>query len=381
MSLSKPLMRKVGAACLVAGLFMTGPVSASDVPVLTFAGYSIAPDQVAGDTDRFGGISGLDYDPSTGLFWAISDARNVGGQGAVRGYRLRLVPGGPGAYSVTDIVRFDLPGAAAGAGFAPNAASPEGIRGLAGGYYWASEGECGVSQPTLWHVAANAKTSEPVPIRPEYHYAAGCKRKPEAGLAGAADNGALESLAISEDGATLLYANEFPLLQDPADGPERAVRITVRSLKEAGAPVRQYAYRVAAPFALTELLAIGGARFLALQRYYVRQSNATVARLALIDLAGATDIALVGVAPIPPQARAVQEVAELLSLNASRASNPDANLFGSGAPIDNLEGMALGCIGSEPMLVLAADDNFAKFGPQKNLFLMFKISGTALTCG
>ena len=290
------------------------------------------------------------------------------------------MPGGPGGYSVTDVQRFDLPGAVAGAGFAPNAASPEAIRVLAGGYYWASEGECGVSQPTLWHVAANAKVSEAVPIRPEYHYAAGCKRKPEAGLAGAADNGALESLALSSDGAALLYANEFPLLQDPDDGPERAVRITSRSLNDVGAPVRQYAYRIAAPYALTELLAIGDRRFLTLQRYFVRESNATVARVALIDLAGATDIAASGEAPIPAGAGSVQEEAELVSLNAGHASNPDANLFGSGAPMDNLEGMALGCVGGAPMLVLAADDNFAKFGPQKNLFLLFKISGTALRC-
>jgi hypothetical protein len=77
---------------------------------------------------------------------------------------------------------------------------------------------------------------------------------------------------------------------------------------------------------------------------------------------------------------AVREVSELLALNAGRARNANANLYGSGAPMDNLEAMAIGCVSGETLLVLAADDNFDKYGPQNNLFLLFRISGIESRC-
>lgn len=379
--------RRVSAAAALAVFAGLGGAASAlaDTPAdfpLTFAGYAIQPAAVPGEAEAFGGISGLDYDRATGLFRAITDARNAGSDGPPRTYTFRIAAGGDSGFRLEDI-RSQALQAPGGGAFARNAVTAEAVR-LApgGGFYWGSEGECGASEPTLWRTGADGAVA-PVPIRAEYHYAANCPRQTAPGLTGARNNGALESLALSPDSRTLFYANEYPLLQDDlaAAGTEaHPVRITAAPADGGSGPVRQYAYFLPKPFGVTEMATLGEGRFLVLERQYFPKEKASTARLALATLGDATDIAGLGEAAIEPGAVKPAARQELLVLNGGRTLNPLANLFGAGAPMDNLEAMALGCIGGAPVLVLAADDNFGKFGPQANLFLVFSAPASAISC-
>ena len=377
-----------GAALLAAcGLLFGSSASASGlIPLIEFAGYAIQSEQIDGQSNKFGGISGLDYDQASGLFWAITDARNTPQQGPPRAYSFHIKAGTDGNNSGNyhlETIEQHLLLSPQGTAFAPGTASAEAIR-LApeGGFYWASEGDCGISQPTLWRNALGIAASQPLPIRADYLYPGKCVRKPAAGLSGARDNGALEGLALSPDGKTLYYVNEYPLLQD-ANGlgsTQQAVRLTAMPALGGDGPVSQYAYFLPQPSGVTEIATLGPGRFLVLEREFFQPESATVARVALADLTDATDIASTGAAPLDSNALVPVQRQELLVLNSQKINNADANLFGSGAPMDNLEGMAVGCVGDKTMLVLVADDNFDKHGPQNNLFLLFHISGVADAC-
>ena len=107
-----------------------------------------------------GGLSGIDYDAQTGLFWVISDDPTAADRGAPRFYSVRLdydqhAFHGYEFQSVTTMKN------AEGATFADSTVDPEALRrSSAGTFFWTSEGyENSDPQidPFLWEMNAEGQ--------------------------------------------------------------------------------------------------------------------------------------------------------------------------------------------------------------------------------
>jgi hypothetical protein len=356
-------------AFLLVWLFWLLPAEAQ---TLRYLGQQILPHGYTFRGTDVGGLSGLDYDPASRRFVAISDDRSR--RQPARFYLLRL-----------DLARFNTGAAPGHAGvelldmtylrdeaerlYEPRAVDPEAVRfGLApDSLWWASEGDArrGIP-PAITEVGASgtAWRSLDVPA----HVLPGKKR-------GVRDNLAFESLALDRAAGRLYVGTENALQQD---GPEADVgqpspaRILAFELAS-GKLLAEYVYIVeAVPQApplplmfrtngLVELLA-GEGMLLALERAYVQGVGNSV-RIYRLDLEDATDVS--GIASLA--GATFQPVRKTLLLD----------LGTLGVRLDNLEGMSWGprTAAGRPSLVLVADDNFSPL--QETQFLAFEMADRA----
>lgn len=140
------------------------------------------------------------------------------------------------------------------------------------------------------------------------------KAEVTANKSGRTPNRGMEGLALTPDGKTLVGIIQSPLLQDKAEAPA-LVRIV--AVEIASGRVHQYAYRLESGFGVSEIVAMGGMRFVVDDRDSSGLGDGTPAkfkRLNLIDLAGATEIT--GMTPREALAHAVKSVpfADLLAV-------------------------------------------------------------------
>lgn len=118
---------------------------------LSYIGETSLPWNYKHDGIPFGGISGLDYDPSTGHYFALSDDRSQ--RGASRFYEIALEVSNDGIDNVS-ILRTIILKDENGEPFAKRAVDPESIRVGADGYlYWTTEGSREAGLPTLVRVS------------------------------------------------------------------------------------------------------------------------------------------------------------------------------------------------------------------------------------
>lgn len=306
-----------------------------------------------------GGLSALDHDPATGLWYALSDDRSE--RQPARFYTLRLEIA-PGRLDVRlqDVVTLR---GADGQPFPRRSTrgevvDPEGLRVLPGGagLLWTSEGDEAVGQsPALRHARLDGGFVRGFDLPQLLQYAARPGTGPRA-------NGTLEGLALTPDGHTAWAAMEAPLQQD---GPEPGVgrpggpcRFTAFDVAS-GRAVRQIAYLPdAIPMAPTvpggyadngvsEVLMANGTRMLVLERAYVMGKGNSL-RLYEIDTASASDtLQLQRLAPDTYRPAAKRLVADFAALGLAR--------------LDNTEGMAWGprLPGGRRCLVVVSDDNFS----------------------
>ncbi len=352
----------IAAAALVTAAGLT---HAADIEGLRFIDdFSIATGTQF-DGTNVGGLSGIDFDPATGRYWAISDDRS--GFNPARFYNLNVNFDLNSINSVnfnsrTNILRPD------GTNFPTNQVDPEAIRfdPATNSLHWSSEGErngLDLQNPFVREMNLDGTFVREFNTPTRYN--------PTAGPVGIRRNLAFESLTLSTDGATVYAATENALFQDgPAanlsnSSPCRVISYT----KATGASGAEYVY-VTDPVAaapnpagtfvtngLVELLAITDTTFLAVERSFSTGIGNSI-RIYKASLAGATDVS--GFDALPGGYTAMTK--ELLF-----------NVDSLGIPLDNIEGITLGPTlsnGSRSVL-LVSDNNFSS--TQFTQFLAFEV--------
>ncbi|MEJ5989561.1 esterase-like activity of phytase family protein [Ramlibacter sp. PS3R-8] len=325
---------------------------------LRLLGESTLPYRMNFQGTTVGGLSGLDHDPSTGMWVALCDDRSE--LQPARFYTLDVTLAGRNiAVEVRGVTTLRT---AAGQPFprrqlGGEVVDPEAIRLLphGAGLLWTSEGDHRANQsPTLRHARLDGSQVREfeVPAHLQFATTPG---------AGARDNNTFEGLALTPDARTAWVAMEAALHQD---GPEPGVgrpggpcRITAFDVAS-GRAVRQIAYLPdAVPRApllpggfsdngVSEILMLDAQRMLVLERSFSMGVGMSL-RLYEIDTSAASDTLSVqrlmagGYRPA-----AKQLVADFDSLGLSRLDNTEGMCWGPRLP------------NGRRTLVCVSDDNF-----------------------
>jgi 2',3'-cyclic-nucleotide 2'-phosphodiesterase (5'-nucleotidase family)/endonuclease/exonuclease/phosphatase family metal-dependent hydrolase len=311
-----------------------------------------------------GGLSGIDYDPLTGSYVALSDDRST--IDPARFYQVTL-DFDADSFDGVQFVGTTLLRDEDGSPFAAGAVDPESIRITEDRtLLWTSEGDAddGID-PFVREMDGFG-----APIR-EFDRPEGFSPTDD-GSSGIRDNLAFESLTITPDGATAFAATENALFQDgPAasldeGSPSRVVRYDVAT----GAVTGQFVYPVdpipdepvpADAFAtngLVELLALDDTSFVAVERAFSVGVGNTV-RLYLTTLEGAGEVE--GPDGVDDD---VQPMTKVLL----------ADLADFGISPDNIEGITFGPeVDGKRTIVLVSDNNFNE--TQTTQFLAFTVEG------
>jgi hypothetical protein len=339
---------------LVAALCAIEPAMAAE-PLLRFIGQQTVATGTIADGTVVGGLSGIDYDPATGRYVAISDDRSRHAPARYYDIALALTLRGFEGVRFTGVHFMQQPDHAL---FPSNGIDAESIRFSGRDLLYASEGNAraGVA-PFVREMREDGGyvRSFAVPA----HYLPGHS-------GGVRNNLAFESLTLSADGRYVLTATEDTLVQDGAPASRRSggrSRIVCFD-RASGEPVAEYVYEIEAgtgsSAGLSELLALDGTRYLALERSAEPEGSGQghAVKLFLIDLADASNVldqtALAG---------DYRPVTKSLLLD----------LGMSGIPLDNIEGMTFGGTleNGNRSLILVSDNNFSK--AQVTQFLAFEV--------
>lgn len=344
------------ALFLVSGCGLLGQPSTGSISRLQFLGQARIAAGLRMEETEVGGLSGITFDASRGLFYVVAD--DPGARAPARFYAVeidledeRLTEDGARVVGMTVIQ------APEGGPMPRLSADPEGIAlDSDGNLYISSEGQ--IRQQVAPFVRRFTRDGDylgelALPLR---------YRPSEDGTAGPRHNLGFESLTVTPDGRFLFTAMENALVQD---GPEAALGIASpsRLLKyrlRDGAMMGEFVYRtepLAAPSSvpdgvevngLVDLLALDALRLLSLERSFSMGVGNTI-KLFLIDLAAATDVrALPALNDVDPDG--IVPIDKQLLLNLS-----DLGIY-----LDNLEGMTFGPpLGDgRRTLILVSDDNF-----------------------
>ncbi|HUO86896.1 MAG TPA: esterase-like activity of phytase family protein [Thermoanaerobaculia bacterium] len=324
------------------------------------------------DAAPVGGLSALAWEPSTGLWLALSDDRgDLDAAPRFYGLRLsvedgRLDEGDVEVVAVTELL--DL----GGEPFTPGAVDPEGLAVAPGGaLYLSSEGVARRDvAPWVREIGRDGVGRRELAL--PAHFLPGGRDDDRRGVR---DNLGFESLTLTPDGTRLITASEAALAQD---GPSAAFGVASRARvlvfdPADGRVLAEHVYEVdplprpAVPGGveiggLVELLALDGERLLALERSWAEGAGQTV-RLYQTTLAGARDVR-----GMPRLAADVPAMDKRLLLDFAELD----------APIDNVEGMALGpaLADGRRLLAFVADDNFS--AGQRTLVYAFALSGEGI---
>ncbi|BBC38981.1 hypothetical protein SGFS_102750 [Streptomyces graminofaciens] len=379
------------ARALVGGLAATTTLFAASLPASASASSGQAPDVRLLDTISvpvggtelgmpFGGLSGIDYDPGSGTYVAVSDDRSENGK--ARFYTLRLpLAGGAFAGSAPDVESLSVLADTDGAPFAAKTVDPEAIRFTPGArsVLWTSEGASSAGKPAFVREATTSGgyvTELPLPSA----YAP--VRSASGTLtAGVRNNQALEGLTLSPDGGKAVTITENALVQD---GPAASLvakspsRLLVTD-RRTGEPVAERVYEVdpisdaptaplpppvntySADRGVSEILAINETDYLTVERSFASGVGFAI-RVYWTSTLGATDV------------RGEE------ALSGTETPMTKKLLFDfttTGADADNVEGITWGPTlpdGSRS-LVLVADDNFGFNGSTTKFHLLSVRSG------
>jgi hypothetical protein len=311
---------------------------------------------------ELGGLSGLEFDPSSGHYISISDDRSE--KAPARFYDLDIDVGADGLHGVKVLDHVTLTDDK-GAPYAIRTVDPEAIRFGKGGIYWSSEGDGKTLIPPSVNVATRdgrliRQLPLPAGFAPTADHATGIR-----------DNLAFESLAFLPSG-DLIVGMESALYQDgPITSLTNGSLARLIRYDATGALKAEYAYVVSPipqggatatswnDFGMSEMVALDDHHLLSIERGWA-QGVGNMAVVNMVDLDDATDIkdipSLVNTDQHIVPARKVQ-VMDLRSL---------------GLKPDNVEGMSFGKAkdGTE-VLVFVSDNNFN--ASQKTQFYAFKV--------
>lgn len=370
--------RQAGAALLALGCALGGGSAAADgIVALKAIGEAIVDSGTEFAETEIGGLSGIDYDPTTGVYYAISD--DPAATGPVRFYSLtidlgdgELAAGDVTFTGVTEILDRD------GESFSAPI-DPEALRYEAGSatLYWANEGsdiDGSLQAPWVRQMDAEGNFLREMvnDDQGEDKYAPTGSE----GTTGIRNNKSFESLTFSRDGRHIYTATEEALKQDGSNATltdATPTRILAYEIAR-GTPVAEYVL-VADPVVepsdppgqfttagLVELLAYSDTEFLALERSFSVGGfgNGHTAKLYSIDIADATNVigfeSLEGETWQPARKRLLLDLKDL------------------GITLDNLEGMTFGPMlpDGRRSLILVSDNNF-NASTQFTQFLAFAV--------
>jgi hypothetical protein len=329
---------------------------------LSYLGEFDIPTGFSENGVELGGLSGLDFDSSSGHYIAISDDRSE--KAPARFYDLDIDVGADGLHGVKVLDHVTLKDDK-GAPYATGTVDPEAIRFGKDGIYWSSEGD----GKTLISPSVNVAKPDGTLIRqlplpegfaPTADHATGIR-----------DNLAFESLAFLPSG-DLIVGMESALYQDG-----RIAKLTHGSVSRlirydaAGVPKAQYAYLIspipqaaAKPdggndFGMSEMVDLDDHHLLSLERGWA-QGVGNMAVVNMVDLDGATDIS-----GIPSLEKTDQHVVPARKVQVM-------DLRSLGLKPDNVEGMSFGkAKDGTDVLIFVSDNNFNP--TQKTQFYAFKV--------
>lgn len=351
---------------------------------LSYLGQQIVPTTASFRGVLVGGLSSIDYVPSTGRYLAISDDRSD--RGPARFYELALdlskfrrsaTPGDAGVTWVNMTTILDLDGKP----FERNMVDPESLRldARRNLIYWSNEGQRssqGFQNPTVRRMTLDGKPAGEFPV-PHYYNPSGSNGGLAAGDMGVYNNLAFESVAITPDGKTLWTMTENGLAQDSLPSAVgRGTRARMLSFDlDTGKAGAEYVYDVApVPFppaksgdfatnGVPDMLALSDHEFIVIERAYAvgattpgiaaltKQPTSNTIKLFLIDTRGATDVS--GWPTI--RGRELTPVKRTMLLDLSSLKNDD----GSVLALDNIEGITFGpVVDGKRTLILVSDNNF-----------------------
>jgi hypothetical protein len=359
MSTSCFTRRQLLAGAAAAALVACAPARSPTQPGrLRLIGEATLQHRLAFKGTTVGGLSGLDFDPATGLWYALSDDRSDLAPARFYTLRLPLDMQRLGQPELVDVVTLrqesGLPYPSRRQG--GDVVDPEALRLLprTGTLLWTSEGDAKLGlDPFVREVTPDGRHLRELSL-PDH-------LRMRASSTGPRDNLALEGLAIAPDGNTAWAAMEAALQQDgPAPGvglpggPCRFTQLDVTS----GRAVQQRAYMpdaipraplVPGTFAdngVSEVLMIDAHRMLVLERAYMAGVGNSL-RLYEVDTRDGSDTldaAQLVSGQFRPMAKRL--VADFAQLGLQR--------------LDNTEGMAWGPVlaNGSRSLVCLSDDNF-----------------------
>jgi hypothetical protein len=376
--LSRLTVCAIAVAAILAGC--GGGEPDRSVGSLKLLGEQRLPLNMAFKGSVVGGLSGIDYDATTGNWILVSDDRSDRNPSRFYSARLHYGLDGFGSAELRDVVYLrqadgsQFPSRAQYASRGGEVADPESVRfdPRDGSVWWSSEGDRSLGlQPFVRHATADGNALESLPTPFMFSVSA-------AQTQGSRMNLSYEAMAFAADGQSLWIAMEGPVYADgaPATATSGALsRISRHDLS--GSIKAQYAYPIdpvpgatpasgAAENGVSEILAIDGRRLLVLERAVVQaapgQPLQFQARLYEVDTDGATDIgrlaSLPGASYVPLKKRLVLDLNTL------------------GIRIDCIEGMAWGprLANGHHSIVLVSDDNFDAFGAgQVTQLLAFEV--------
>lgn len=335
-----------------------------DSPV-EYLGQMKLPTGFTFEGTEIGGLSGITYDPSNNVYYAVSDDRSLKSDARFYTFKIAIDP----TVEVTP-VKVTKVLTAEGQPFPPYEVDLEGISlSKNNTLFLSSEGDNERSLPpfiTEFSLAGKPISSLPIPS----HFLAEPKIQK-----GIRNNLALESLTVSPNALVLYSATENALAQD---GPEPTAKEGTRSRilqynLKTSQPEKEFLYVTERVLAepqspddfhmngLVDLLAIDDTKLLSLERGFTQEIGNTIL-LYEVSLKDATDIS---------------EIEDLGDRDTNNIKPAEKRLLldlrSLDLPLDNIEGMTFGPTlpDGRRSLILVSDNNFHPL--QVTQFLVFAI--------
>jgi hypothetical protein len=320
------------------------PNTATCAPGVDFLGYSDALDKTQFGDTTVGGLSGLTYDATRGVYHALTDNQ---GDTAARFYTLRLPLEG-GMLGTPSIAAVTTLRAENGQPFTGRDFDGEGLALLPGGELLASS----ETEPAIRRFTPDGRLLGALPVPTRFLV------KPDGE---GTVNQTFESLSLTPDGQSLFAAVEGQLA---ADGFGGALNARLRILRYDRAadggfvPAAQFFYLAEPVQGVADLVALSDTELLVLERGFIPGLGNSI-RIFRVSLAGATDVSEraslgePGLTPLPKEL-----LVDLANCPPSGAIHPARQ---PNPLLDNFEALALGppLPGGRRSLLLLSDDNFA----------------------
>lgn len=344
---------------------------ANGIGELRFIGAVTVPNDTTVDGTVVGGLSGIDYDPKTGLWYLLSDDRS---SVAPARFYVATLTYGNAAFTAVDVKRAVTLRQADGTPFPKDGSDvvdPEAIRvdPESGQLWWTSEGDRNRGlDPAVKIAGAQGQSVATLPVPDMF-------KVDKSREHGARNNLSFEGLSFSADGRSIFVAMETATYQDgPVATVEAGTVARIARLDRSGKVLAQYAYPVdpiqarpagkGADNGVSEILALDDTRLLVVEHCGVEGADgiwANYIRVYEIDLAEAADVSgvasLVGTSYRPAKKRLVLDMSKRAELGR----------------VDNIEGVSFGprLANGNRSLVFVSDNNFNR--NQVTQFLAFEV--------